>query len=137
MANTYQFHNGAAAVYSFLEMGPSPPKQKQRHTYLVRTNVDQASIYRDGLRGELFPIRTVVDAQTAILGHVVIAAYANSVGSIYDIIYQNVNYGSYLIHDVQTNGFEVLNLVGGLTGSSAKYMIEAEWTVYPLGYLAF
>ncbi len=131
MAGVYQFKNGSEVIFEFLEMSPAPQKAHNRQTYLVRSNVDGAAVYQDGFRGELFNLATAVDEQNATDGQALIASYAAAVGTIYSVIYQNVDYGPYLLHAVATNGYSIINLIGGKSGANPKYMVEANWTLYP------
>lgn len=122
----YEFKEGSQVIFDFLEMSPSPPLKGPRQTYLTRTNVDGEAVWKDGNRGRLFALRTIRDELTVASGKALMDLYAAKQGSVIEINYKGVIWGSYLIDDQVSNGFEVLKIVGGLAGDS-KFLIETEW----------
>jgi hypothetical protein len=132
MSGVYEFKEGSTTLFKFLEMTPSPSGPRQQQTYLTRANVDEYAIYIDGIRGEMFTMQTTADSQNETTGEALIKGYEDKVGYVVEIHYQGINYGKYLIDNVQANGYSILKMVGGVNHSDSKFMIESQWSILPL-----
>lgn len=118
--------------HSFLEMSTSPRFSSVKVTYALASNTDGASIFKDGNRGELFSIHTVVDAAGADDVRQVIQFYHNMTGRIHEVRYDGIVYGRYLVDHVHPVAKEVLKLVGGIRKADPTHVVECLWTLFPV-----
>jgi len=116
----------------FLEMDRQPLFDYTRVTYAVSTNVDGASIFLDGKRGDLFQIRTMVDAGDTSDVERELLRYNAMPSRIFQVRYDFRVYGDYLVDSVIPTSVQVLKLVGGVRVSNPQHVIESVWTLYPI-----
>lgn len=132
MSRIYKFHQGSNPTFHFLEMSPSPQGPQSQSTYFVRTQVDGASIYLDGNRGRMFQMRTLADSEDAASAETLVKAYEAACSQVWEITYDGVNYGDYLIDSVAAHATPIVKMIGSKNHADSKYLIEAQWAVFPI-----
>ncbi len=116
----------------FMEMDRAPLFDQMRVSYAVTANTDGASIYLDGRRGMLFPIRTVVDAQGEKDVERLFLQYHGMSGSIYAVRFDYRVYGHYLVDSVIPTSQPILKVVGQIRKTNPTHLVECVWTLYPI-----
>lgn len=116
----------------FLEMDRAPLLSSLKVTYAVASNTDGASIYLDGSRGELFQIRTLVDASGERDVQQLMRDYHNTTGAIHRVRFDWQDYGDYLVDHVLPNPDAILKVIGGVRRANPTHFIKCVWTLYPI-----
>lgn len=116
----------------FLEMDRAPLLSSLKVTYAVASNTDGASIFLDGNRGELFQIRTLVDASGESDVQRLMRDYYNTTGAIHRVRHDWQDYGDYLVDHVLPNSDAILKVIGGVRRAQPTHFIDCVWTLYPI-----
>lgn len=113
-------------------MDRAPLFSSLKVTYAVAANKDGVSIFLDGIRGSLFPIRTVVDAQGEKDVEDLFLEYHAMTASIYQVRFDYRVYGHYLVDSVIPNSTPILKLIGSIRKTNPTHLVECVWTLYPI-----
>lgn len=118
--------------HRFVEMGPAPRFTGQKLSYAVASNTDGVSIFRDGERGEVFQVMTMVDALNEFDGRRLLQQYKLEQGSIVEVRYEFQVYGDYAIDAVDGDTHPILKMIGSIRRADPGYVVEATWALYPV-----
>jgi hypothetical protein len=77
-------------------------------------------------------MQTTADSENETTGHALMRSYEANIGTVLEVFYLNVNYGKYFLDGVQSNGYQVAKLIGGVNHTDSKFFIESQWSLFPL-----
>ena len=118
--------------FQFLALHGDPEPLKEQTTLLSRPGVDGVAVWKTGVRGVRFTLRSVVDAESFAAARQLFADYRDSIGQDpVDLVWSDLSLAGegfqVIVLDVRPAGIRaILGGVGGLNPPSTGW-VEADW----------
>ena len=87
-----------------------------------------------GNKSEIVQLRSIVDVASDAAAALAIATYTAMIGTVVTVVKANVANTNWLVLNVRVLGrYRVTTTAGGVMGSGAQFMVEAEWSLTKAG----